>query len=266
LDTVPPFRRESGAVPTVLCLHANASTSSQWRALSDALSPQFRVVATDGLGAGRSPPWPERTDVRLADEMALLAPVLAEAGAQFHLVGHSYGGAIAVKIALTMPQRVASLVLFEPTLFALLEHVNPGRAAAAGIADAAATAAAAIDRGDTDAAARAFIDYWMGAGAWDATPEVRRSAMAGSMRNVRGWADALFGEPPTAADLALLRTPVLLLGRQHSPASAREALRLLARVWPQAETAVLPGIGHMGPVTHPQFVNEHVVRFLSAHR
>ncbi|MDP3224795.1 MAG: alpha/beta fold hydrolase, partial [Rubrivivax sp.] len=74
------FVREAGSGPTLLCLHSNASSSTQWRALMELLSPRFRVLAPDQLGAGRSPPWPAaRRDGagRLDDEVALLAPVLA---------------------------------------------------------------------------------------------------------------------------------------------------------------------------------------------
>ena len=49
-----PFFREAGSGPGVVCLHANASTSGQWRALMDLLAPRFHVLAADSLGAGKS--------------------------------------------------------------------------------------------------------------------------------------------------------------------------------------------------------------------
>ena len=190
--------------------------------------------------------------------------MLDGAGEHFHLVGHSYGAALAARIALTVPQRVATLVLFEPTLFALLEAERPGGDAAAGIRNAAAAAAAAVARGDLDGAGRAFIDFWLGAGAWDAMPAERRAPLAASMRPMCHWATALFAETLTLADLAALQLPVLLLGGSTSPPAATEVLRLLRQAWPQAESKVFAGDGHMGPVTHADAVNHEIERFLLA--
>ncbi len=221
----------------------------------DALAPRWRVLAPDTLGAGHGPPWPARADVRLADEVALLEPLRSRVSGPLHVVGHSYGGALALKLALAWPGRVASLVLFEPTLFALLLQQQPGHPAVAGIVGTVQGAAAAVDRGDLDAAAERFIDYWMGAGAWAEMPDARRARVAASVRNVRGWADALMLEPATLDDLRALPMPITLLAGAESPESARAVLRLLAAALPQARMLELAGLGHMGPVTHPGVVN-----------
>jgi len=262
------FVREAGssaAGPTVLCLHSNASSSGQWRSLMELLAPRFRVLAPDQLGAGRSPPWPPGKgsgDGRLDDEVALLAPVLDRMPGRFHLVGHSYGGALAMRLALSQPGRVLSLVMFEPTLFALLEQQQPGGAAAAGIARAAGAAAQAVALGDLDSAGRVFIDYWMGDGTWQAMPAERRSTTADAMRPIGTWAQALFAETATLNDIARLPMPVMLMGGSRSQASAREVLRLLRQALPQARAVTLPDVGHMGPVTHAEAVNREIEAFL----
>ncbi|MFL5276347.1 MAG: alpha/beta fold hydrolase, partial [Myxococcales bacterium] len=112
--------REAGSGPGIVCLHSNASSSGQWRTLMDLLAPKFHVLAADSYGAGKSPPRPARTMLR--DEVALLEPVFARAGDPFALVGHSYGGAIALVAAAMQPKRVRALALYEPTLFALVER------------------------------------------------------------------------------------------------------------------------------------------------
>ncbi len=167
------------AGPGVVCLHANASSSAQWRGLMERLAPGWHVLAPDSLGAGRSPAWPADRIVTLADEVALLEPVFAAAGDPFCLVGHSYGGAVALMAALAWPDRVRAIALYEPTLFSLLEQEAPGQEAANGIRSAAADAAAAVEAGDLDAAAERFIDYWMGEGSWRRMPEARRAPMRG---------------------------------------------------------------------------------------
>ncbi|MBA4330249.1 MAG: alpha/beta hydrolase [Polaromonas sp.] len=258
-----PFYREAGAGPGVVCLHSNASTSSQWRGLMECLSGRFRVLAPDSLGAGKSLDWPQGRVVSLADEVALLEPVFALAGDPFFLVGHSYGAAVALVAALAHPGRVRALALYEPTLFSLLEEEAPGSEAAKGIRDAAHDAAAAIDAADHAGAARHFLDYWMGPGSWDGMPAARQGPVAASMANVRGWAAALFGQPTPVQAFRALDMPVLYMVGGQSPASARGVARLLTRVLPRVTVRKFADLGHMGPVTHPDTVNEEIARFFA---
>src|SRR5262247_3146124 len=148
-----PFFREAGAGPGVVCLHANASTSGQWRGLMDRLAPKFRVLAPDSYGAGKSPDWPSDRAIRPLDEVALIEPVLARAGSPLALVGHSYGAAVALITALANPGRVRAMALYEPTLFALLDAETPAPNEAEGIRKVIAEAGVALDAGDQDAAA-----------------------------------------------------------------------------------------------------------------
>src|SRR5215510_4087826 len=148
-----PFFREAGTGPGVVCLHANASTSGQWRGLMDRLAPNFRVLAPDSYGSGKSPEWPSDRHIRLLDEVALIEPVLAMAGSPLALVGHSYGAAVALIAALADPGRVRAMVLYEPALFALLDAETPPPNEADGIRDAVAEAGRAPEGGNRDAAA-----------------------------------------------------------------------------------------------------------------
>ena len=246
----------------MVCLHSNASSSGQWRALMERLAPKFHVLAPDAYGAGRGPAWPADRPVTLRDEVALIEPVLALAGDPFALVGHSYGGAVALIAALAQPHRVRALALYEPTLFALLEAESPSPNEADGIRNAVAAAGAALDAGDTDRAAECFIDFWMGKGAWARTPEARKGPIAASVANVRGWKSVLFGEPTPLEAFAVLDVPVLYMTGKDSPASSLGVARLLTKTLPQVEVVEFEGLGHMGPVTHPEVVNVALAEFL----
>ena len=257
-----PFFREAGSGPGVVCLHANASSSSQWRGLMELLAPRFHVLAADSYGAGKGPAWPAGRRVGLRDEAELLEPVVARAGEPFALVGHSYGGAVALVAAVAGPARVSALALYEPTLFAVVDAESPPPNDADGIRAAVAGAETALAAGDPFRAAECFIDYWMWKGAWASMPEGRQGPILSAIVNVRGWADALIGEPTPLAAFAALDVPVLYLVGQDSPASSRGVARLLTRTLPRVE---LEGLGHMGPVTHPEVVNDAIARFLEAH-
>jgi lipase len=102
----------SDGVP-VLALHGVTGHSARWQVLADAL-PQLRLIAVDLRGHGRSPwtpPW--HIEQHVADALAVLDTLGLERVA---VAGHSFGGAIAVHLARTAPQRVERLVLLDPAI------------------------------------------------------------------------------------------------------------------------------------------------------
>lgn len=258
-----PHFIEAGTGPGVVCLHANAATSGQWRPLMEILASRFQILAADTLGAGRSPAWPKDRLVVLSDEVAFLEPVFVKACEPFSLVGHSYGAAVALLAALARPERVSCLVLYEPTLFSVLEEESPCQEAFLEITNVAEAAAADVEAGDLDRAGERFIDYWMGPGSWAAMPDTRKRPVAASMRNVSGWAHALIRDPSPLSAFRHVDVPVLYLVGDLSPASSRGVARLLTSVLPRVEFVELKGLGHMAPLTDPQHVNPIIDDFLT---
>lgn len=259
-----PFLRETGSGPSVVLLHSSASSSSQWRALMEAQADRFRLLAPDLQGCGKSAPWHFERPLRLDDEVDRLAAVFEAAGPRFHLVGHSFGGAVALRAALRHADRLASLTLFEPVLFALLKTAAPASAGAAEIDAISAKTTALLDAGELEAATESFIDYWMGAGHYASVPVAKRPALQAGMPAVKGHWQALFGEPTPLAAWGELPCPCLLMTGERSRASALGVAALLRGVLPRLQTAEIPGAGHMAPVTHAAEVNAVIASFLRA--
>jgi len=259
-----PHFREAGAGPSVVCLHSSASSSGQWRALMERLAPRFRVLAVDLYGYGRTAPWPGDRPMYLDDQVTLLGPVFQAAGDRFHLIGHSFGGAIALKAAFSNRDRLMSLVLYEPVLFSVLVADAPESAAAREILVVRDETIRLVDQGDLDAAAERFIDYWTGDGTWAATPENRRQAIAAAMRAAKPEEHALFSDPTPLHAFAAIDVPTLFLTGTRSKASVRAIARLLTAVLPRVRVEEIDGVGHMAPVTHPERVNPLIERFLEA--
>jgi pimeloyl-ACP methyl ester carboxylesterase len=228
----------------------------------DLLANRFHVIAADLYGCGKSSPWPEERPMWLDDQLDLLAPVFERAGDRFHLVGHSYGGAIALKAALRYRGRVLSLALYEPVLFALLMREAPESAAALEIA----AVRDETTNSDPAAAAERFIDYWMGRGTWAATAESRRAGLVSAVRAVTPEWHSAFYEPTPLEAFRAIEAPALLLTGTASTAAARAVARLVAGALPHVQVEELEGAGHMAPVTHPQRVNPLIERFLVGQR
>jgi pimeloyl-ACP methyl ester carboxylesterase len=259
-----PYVRDIGSGPAVVCFHCNASSSAQWRGLGDLLSSDHRVVAPDLYGSGKSPEWHSDREIALLDEVEFVEAALPAGADSLALVGHSYGGAVALIAALRNPARIRALALYEPTLFALVDAQTPPPNGADGIRSAVAAASSALDAGDGDGAAKHFIDFWSGEGTWAATPAERKPAIAGAIANVRRWGHALFTEPTPLEAFARLRMPILYMLGGRSPESAHAVAKVLLPVLPDARTVEFPELGHMGPITNPQAVNAAIARFLRA--
>jgi pimeloyl-ACP methyl ester carboxylesterase len=249
----------------VILLHASGSSGRQWRDTVQALHGRCTVHLVDFHGHGAQPPWAGSASMRLADEAALVEPLLEHLGGA-HLVGHSYGGAVALDLARRRPTLVHSVVAFEPVLFALLQR----DAASArelrtivGVVEAMRTQSSA---GRPEAAAQVFIDFWSGAGTWDALPASRRDAIAQRTATLHHQFDALFGEPLSAADLARLSMPLLLLFGTATVPVTRRIVQIVEAAQPRARVEALPGMGHMGPLTHSAAFNQRVAAFLSSVR
>jgi len=262
MTELPPFVREAGFGPSVLCLHMSAASSSQWRPLMDHISASFRVLAADLYGEGRSPPWTSDRDCRIDDELNLLVPLLT-AAAPCHLVGHSYGGAVALQMALACSKSVKSMVLYEPALWGLLLTTDPEDAGTKEILTVRQALLDHLNSGNETAAAQDFIDYWSGSGTWESTPENRRPALIqGVKATAKKWREAV-GYPFEPQELQRIKVPLLLLTGTASPLAARLAATRLSRLVPHAELVELPELGHMGPITHPDLVNAEIGAFLA---
>ena len=249
----------------VLCLHSSASSGRQWSALAENLEPESRVRTPDLLGYGGNPAWPANRSITLAEEAAHLAPLIVHAPRPVHLVGHSYGAAVATRLALDHPDRVASLALFEPTLFSVVA-ARPERPA--GIEDVVRVAerlAAQLASGDRLAGAETFVSYWGGADAWARLDDEQRARLARRVHKAPSDFDALFNAGIGPDDLARLQMPVLCLGGSASPLASRSVARTYATSIAGIRTFDLPGLGHMGPMTHPETINSLVVAFLARH-
>ena len=223
------------------------------------LAGRYRVIAPDLYGCGKSPAWPAERPMWIDDQIALLAPVFERAGERFHLVGHSYGGAIALKAALGLKPRLASLVLYEPVLFAVLLRAEPQSEAAREIVAVRDD----VVSGDSEAAAERFIDYWMGGGTWAATPEARRATLVDAVKGQKPEWHSAFNEPTPLEAFAALDVPALLMTGTSSTAAARAVARLVGGVLPRVRVEEIEGLGHMAPVTHPGAVNPRIERFLA---
>ncbi len=136
--------RESGTGEAVVLLHSTGFDSGQWRGVGEMLARDFRVLAPDLPGYGESRVVDD--GMSLEHDLQAVVLLLQQCGRPAHLVGHSYGGLLALRLALTEPALLASLTLIEPMSRGVLQGSDA--AAARAEAGAGADFAAALNSGD----------------------------------------------------------------------------------------------------------------------
>lgn len=251
----PLFSHSQGNGPLVVCIHSSTGSHAQWRALTESLSGRCQMLGVDLHGHGRSPAWPAFTPASLQVDAQAVAQIARAAQRSaphegVHLVGHSYGAAVALQLALSQPRWVRSLTLYEPVAFGVMRRMSPDDQALAEIETVAAQVAELVHRDDLLEAARLFASYWSGEPAWAGMNQVQRATMATRMATVPLHFKALFAATWDAPLLAALTMPVLLMKGAQTRASAARVAELLEQALPRVRSLELSGAGHMGPLTH----------------
>lgn len=260
-----PDFSEAGTGPLVVLVHASMGGARQWSNLIGDLDDRFRVRAINLFGYGGTPAWSCARPPTLDDFATLVARAVPATERKVHLVGHSFGGAVAMHAAARqLHGRVQRLVLVEPSLFYLLEQ-NGQHAAFREISALARFTEERIAAGAAHDAAKGFIDYWSGPGTWAKMPEGKKAALADLMPRIAQEWDVIVSGTTTAAEwAALLPSHTLLMLSARARRPSREIVQTLWRhARPTWKLRNIPEAGHMAPLTHPHLVNPIVTGFLA---
>jgi pimeloyl-ACP methyl ester carboxylesterase len=251
------FYLEVGAGEPIVLLHCSAGASSAWMPVIDHLGPGFCALAPDLLGYGRSAPWPRGGLLRTDSELVAVEAQVDVVGRPVHLVGHSYGGTVALNAARRFAQRVASLTLIEPVAFHLLRHGDEpdGWREIAALAERHLTL---VREGRDAEAAEAFTTYWMGRTAWQQMPEAARAGIVRTMPKVAAEWQLMFVADAGLGAVAPVDTPTLLICGGRTRAPARRVVKVLRSVLPHARYLEIVDAGHMSPLTHAAAVADAI--------
>jgi pimeloyl-ACP methyl ester carboxylesterase len=245
---------ETGSGPALVLLHAGIADRTMW---SEHLVPfaeaGFRVVAPDLPGFGEAPVKPGE-QAPWADALESLERLEID---QVAVVGVSFGAAVALRMAVVAPERVSAMVLISasaPTL-------EPSPALEA-IWQAEESA---LERGDVDAAIASVVSAWT---LPDASPELRDRIAAMQRRayeqqfsapEAKDAPDPVEDDPSVLSSLAV---PALVAAGEFDLPDFRLGAEELARLLPEARSAVISGAGHLAPLETPELFRELVVDFL----
>lgn len=269
-DLVPPEFHigcgDTGDGAPLVLLHCSGADRSHWGRLIAAMgrhqrpggasAERLRFLTPEFFGCGETRRFPAAARISLEDHVRLVATAVAHVDEPIDLVGHSFGGAVAMQFARHMPERVRTLTLIEPAAFHLLKGIGVEEdilfRQIARVAMVMHIGASVPQREARLRAMACFVDYWNGEGKWKSLPEQSKAAMAGLVDVISGDFRALFSQPTSLNDCRELVPPVLLIGGDRSPAPVRHILDLLQSVLPAARRINIAGAGHMIPLSHAE--------------
>lgn len=244
---------ETGTGPTVLCLHGIGSSSAAFTPQVAALSGELRFLAWDAPGYAASPDPAEPLDLDgYADAAA--AVVRERATGPVHVLGVSWGGVIAIRLALRHPDLVRSLVVADSTRGSgqSTEQAQAMRARATEL-DEQGSAAFAAARGPR------LVTGQAPAGLVDTVVATMRDAV-----RLPGYAHAAESMAATdlTPELAAVDVPTLVLCGDGDTVTGIPESQALAGGIPDAVFVTLRGAGHLANQEAPEAFNAWLSAFV----
>ena len=225
------------------------------------LAGEFRVRAFDTSGQGRSQPWPEALRYSVSAESKIVDALAESETRPFHLVGHSAGAMFLLGAALRLNDRLASLTLIEPVMFALL-RLGSKDDAWEEVMEMRREFEGHVRADNLEDAMRLFVDYWTTPGNWDAMPQDRRAPIVATARKINLQWDAALYDEHTLDEYARITCPTLLIRGANTTLAARGVTDVLHETLPDHELVEIVGAGHMLPLTHAEIVNRRIAAHL----
>ena len=249
----------------MVLVHGSWFDHRSWASVMPGLAASFQVLAYDRRGHSAS----ERPDSQGsvhedADDLGALIDALDLTGA--HVVTNSYGGNVALRLAVKRPELIRSLAMHEPPLLGLLSDDPESADMLERTQRSFESVGARIAEGDHEGGARQFVEeVAFGPGAWEneLPPEVREVFV----RNAPTCLDELRDADALGADLddlSRFEKPVLLSDGSESPQMFAKVIDILARTLPDARRNTYGGAAHMSHMTHPAEFTTTVSEFAAA--
>lgn len=245
---------------TYVLIHGSAGTGVQWREMVSLFPHGVRCLCPDLVGYSFNAPFNHdcyyfQHDVQIVEDTILSAknPVT--------LVGHSFGGVVALAVAMAHPERVDKLVLIEPVAFALLD-TDEHRASYAKVLAFCDSITELAGAGRLNEAAQTFFGFWEMSDLWHSLSDNRKKTLGMLMPKVAAECALIHTPAFTAYDITRrLATPTLVIQGSASLRLMREVCKIVAHASPYCTTLELPGCNHLSPLLHPKEVLAAILRF-----
>jgi pimeloyl-ACP methyl ester carboxylesterase len=264
MTSVIQMPRSRRATSSVIALHSSLGSGRQWTSLAAELGRDHQIIAPDLSGYGGNT-GPAMLPTTLAKEVELLGARLDEATGPIHLIGHSYGGAVAFKIATDSPfaKRIRSLTLIEPVLPTLLRDIAADRRLYDRFVRVAHEVCEDLFNGLAMEAIDRFTAFWNGSAPPEPLSDKTWLRLIAHADKLSFDFNAVLAEANVAPAAAALRVPTLLVSGGLSPYLTQRIVARLVTIIGGAQLRHLTGAGHMLPLTHAADINPEIVEHIA---
>jgi pimeloyl-ACP methyl ester carboxylesterase len=233
-------------------LHAGIADRRMWgEHLEPLAAAGYRAVALDipGFGEATVGPGPDAPWNDVLETMAELD--LGRAA----LVGNSYGGAVALRVAAVAPAAASALVL--------VSAPAPGFEPSPELGSAWEAEEAALERGDIDAAVELVLETWVPPHLRDRVAPMQRRAF-----ELQAETEGVIEAPDPVPHLGAMRriaVPTLIAAGDRDMPDFLEGAEAMAEAIPGVRHEVIEGVGHLAPLEAPEEFRQLLLDFLGEH-
>lgn len=256
---------EQGSGEPVVFVHGAVSDFRTWSEQFNAFSNDYRAISYSRRAHypnEKSEDSPYTHAAHAADLIALLKALRLE---KAHLIGHSYGAAVALVAALDAPALVGSLILAEPSPFPELLDAD-AHALLAGQKAGFEKVMRLAGNGEKEAAVREFLHTVIGIDAFCLLTDERRAVVLENAGTLLPMLKTYYDSSLKREQLKKLKTPTMFITGAISPLIARLTCKTIERLLPNSKIAVLKCASHGLQMENPQGFNELVTDFLAVNR
>ena len=234
----------SGSLRALL-IHCSLARHNVWEGVMAGLANTHSMTAFDMPGHGSAGPWDDTLDYQV--QTAQIAADFCDGPT--HVIGHSFGATVALRLAVERPDLVSRLTLIEPVFFAVARSDNDP--SYHGHVASFEPFAAAMQDGDKEGAAKIFTDMWGSGVPWQMLPKPVQSYIVDRIHLIPAGAPAIEDDRDGVLDLVpQIKCPVTLIEGAKSPAIVAAIQKGLEARLPNASRHIVAGAGHMAPITH----------------
>ena len=260
---------EQGQGPPLMLVHGALLDYRYWAAQVEQFGASHRVIAVSlrhhypHASTGDQSDYGPR--VHAADVAALIQTLAVP---PVPLVGHSYGGFVALLLARDHPGLVRSLVLEEPALLARLITNEQDKAEVQPILASRGAVfketIAQLEAGNREGAIRTFVEYALGPGGYERSSDAFRGYLTDNVHTLKAILTSA-PEPFTCEDASTLGVPTLLVGGDASPRLYPLSMNGLQPCLRTVERVTIPQASHGVHVDNPMDFNRAVLEFVGRH-
>jgi non-heme chloroperoxidase len=254
---------DEGSGPPMILVHGSISDYREWSSQMTPFAQRYRVIAYSRRYHWPNIPPAKDADASVERQADDLAAIIQAMGiAPVHIVSHSYGGAVALNLALRHPELVRTLVLAEPGVPGVLGATTPESDAVSKESQAVrAEMKEAFATGDAERIVRTYAARVAPGEFEQAPPEVRQMLLANVPAFQLDFTSHRF--PFTCDDARRLTVPVLVLSGDRSPMGLQRIADAAARCMRTGRLVRIPEATHWMQHDHAQAFNDAVLTFLA---